>query len=332
MRTSLHVAPSNARPLPQQAGSAPGAPEAQEIIEGLSAAAASVSPKFFYDDLGSRLFESITRLPEYYPTRTEREIFTRHCAAMSAVIGAGATLVDLGAGNCEKAAALFTALQPSQYVAVDISAEFVREAVEGLRHRFPRTSMLALGMDFSGGLALPDSVARQRRTFFYPGSSLGNFAPLQALALLADVRRHCDDEGGLLIGIDLVKPTAIIERAYNDALGVTAAFNLNLLQHLNRLIGSDFDVSDWRHRAWFNSRLSRLEMHLEAREEVEVSWPGGSLMFRQGERIHTENSYKYTLPGIQALLQQAGFGSVQAWTDECGWFAVCHARAGRTSA
>ena len=334
MRTSLHAAPRSS-PQDLLADADPRADslsEKKEIVEGLSAPGAWVSPKYLYDALGSRLFEAITDLPEYYPTRVEQSIFERHAPEMGRVMGAGSTLIDLGAGNCEKARGLFPALKPSQYVAVDISADFLSQAVDALRDRFPGMDMLALGMDFSAGLALPPSVQSRRRTFFYPGSSIGNFQPLAALALLTDIRRHCNEDGGLLIGVDLVKDTQTLEEAYNDSLGVTAAFNLNLLNHVNKLIGSDFSVRDWRHRSLFNARLSRVEMHLEARKELTVSWPEGRRTFGQGERIHTENSYKYTLTEFQSLLEQAGFAKIRTWTDEQGWFAVFHALAQRSDA
>ena len=306
-----------------------------EIVDGLNAPGAWVSPKYLYDDLGARLFQAITELPEYYPTRVEQSIFARHAADMAQAIGPGSTFIDLGAGDCAKAGCLFPAIKPAQYVALDISADFLRDAVDALRLRFPEVEMLAVETDFSSGLALPATVKAGNRTFFYPGSSIGNFAPLAALNLLTDIRRNCLNEGGdggLLIGVDLVKDTLLLEQAYDDALGVTAAFNLNLLNHLNKLIGSDFSVRDWRHHALFNTRLSRVEMHLEARREVEVTWPGGQRRFGLGERIHTENSYKYILPEFESLLEQAGFARVRTWTDERGWFAVCHASAPRSEA
>jgi dimethylhistidine N-methyltransferase len=295
-----------------------------EIGAGLMQPHAAVSPKYFYDPLGSKLFEAITQLPEYYPTRTEREIFERHGAEIARSVGTGATLIDLGAGNCEKARQLFPVLRPAHYVAVDISSEFLRNALHEMHGQFPEIAMQALGMDFSAGLHLPPSVPRTQRLFFYPGSSLGNFEPEAALALLSDLRRQCDG-GGLLIGIDLVKPSAVLEPAYDDALGVTAAFNLNLLLHLNRLIGSDFQIGDWRHVALFNAELSRIEMHLEARHELRVCWKGGERRFARGERIHTESSYKYELLPFRAMLVKAGFKTFSAWTDERHWFAVCHA-------
>lgn len=334
MRNVLHAASSSPpADRPAEAGSPSGENTvAREIIEGLSAPGAWVSPKYLYDDLGARLFQAITELHEYYPTRVEQTIFTRHAAEMAQVIGPGSTLIDLGAGDCGKAGGLLPSIKPAQYVAVDISADFLRDAVNALHLRFPDVEMLAVEMDFSAGLTLPAAVKAKKRTFFYPGSSIGNFGPLAALNLLTDIRRHCHADGGLLIGVDLVKDTRTLEQAYDDALGVTAAFNLNLLNHLNKLIGSDFSVRDWQHHALFNARLSRVEMHLEAGREVDVTWPGGGRRFRQGERIHTENSYKYILSEFQSLLEQAGFGNVRTWTDERGWFAVCHASAPRSEA
>jgi dimethylhistidine N-methyltransferase len=296
-----------------------------EICAGLSQERAEVSPKYFYDRLGSKLFEAITQLPEYYPTRTERGIFERHAVEIARSVGSGATLIDLGAGNCDKARRLFPALRPAQYVAVDVSTEFLQDALRELRGLFPSIEMQALGMDLSAGLTLPRSVRDDKRLFFYPGSSIGNFTPAAALELLRDLRRQCGIAGGVLIGVDLVKSASILEPAYDDALGVTAAFNLNLLNHLNVLIGADFAVCDWSHVALFNASLSRIEMHLEARRDLAVSWRGGQRRFARGESIHTESSYKYELLQFRALLVKAGFRNVSAWTDERHWFAVCHA-------
>ncbi len=298
-----------------------------ELTAGLLAPQAATSPKFLYDALGSKLFEAICELPEYYPTRTEAAIFDAHLYDIARSVGRGATLIDLGAGNCAKAARLFPLLQPLQYVPVDISVEFLKDAVDHLRQRFPQIRMTGVGMDFSSTLELPNVVRRDRRLFFYPGSSIGNFAPDQAAALLSRVRDACRPDGGLLIGIDLIKDKPVLDAAYDDALGVTASFNLNLLLHLNHLLGADFDVRDWRHCGYFNEQQARIEMHLEARRDVGVTWRDGQRRFSQGERIHTENSYKYTRHGFLQLLERAGFGAVQTWTDERGWFMVCHARA-----
>jgi dimethylhistidine N-methyltransferase len=242
---------------------------------------------------------------------------------MAESVGAGATLIDLGAGNCAKAARLFPLLAPSQYVPIDISADFLHAAVTQLERQFPAIAMLPLGMDFSSTLDLPPAVSATRRLFFYPGSSIGNFHPDEAAAFL---RRMREAGGDLLIGVDLVKDHAVLDAAYDDALGVTASFNLNLLNHLNRLLDADFTLREWRHRGAFNAQQSRVEMHLEARRDTVVRWRGGERRFGEGERIHTENSYKYTPGSFADLLRQAGYTPARLWTDERDWFMVCHAR------
>lgn len=298
-----------------------------ELYDGLGARHATISPKFLYDALGSKLFEAICELPEYYPTRTEAAIFARHGAEMARVIGLGSTLVDLGAGNCAKAASLFPLLRPSQYVAIDISVEFLHDALNRLRQRFPHIAMEALGLDFSSGLELPNNVRAEKRLFFYPGSSLGNFTPPEARAFLRRLRRNCGPDGGLLIGIDLVKDKAVMDAAYDDALGVTAAFNLNVLRHVNGLLDADFDIRGWRHVGFYNEAMGRVEMHLEAKTPQRVRWPGGGRDFAAGERIHTENSYKYRQADAISLLEQAGFEATRVWTDPHCPFAVIHAQA-----
>ncbi|HEV7814674.1 MAG TPA: L-histidine N(alpha)-methyltransferase [Janthinobacterium sp.] len=297
-----------------------------EISAGLLARDACTAPKYLYDALGSKLFEAICELPEYYPTRTEAGIFEEHGADMAHAIGPGKTLIDLGAGNCAKAAKLFPLLRPARYVAVDISYEFLRESLDRLQQLFPHIQMTGLGLDFSSRLDLPPSVRAEQRLFFYPGSSIGNFAPDQAVAFLKRLRANSCGDGGLLIGVDLIKDSGVLDAAYDDAIGVTAAFNLNMLRHLNQLMGADFDVRQWRHRGFFNAEESRVEMHLEAREQLSVSWQGGRREFARGERIHTENSYKYTQAGFVGMLEQAGFSATRIWTDPAKWFAVIHAR------
>lgn len=306
----------------------PAADVAASIVAGLRAPEPWIAPRYFYDTLGARLFEAICELPEYYPTRTEAAILARQGAAIAAAVGQDGTLIDLGAGDCEKAARLFGLLRPAQYVALDISAEFLRERLDCLQDRFPRLDILGAALDFAADLRLPDEVAAARRLFFYPGSSIGNFSPDEARAFLQRVRALAGDDGQLLIGVDLVKDSTLLHAAYDDALGVTAAFNRNLLNHVNRLAGTDFDVRDWRHVAFFNSTASRIEMHLEARREVLLRVPGAApLRFAAGRRIHTENSWKYTVEGFGGLLRDAGFGQARCWTDERGWFAVFLARA-----
>ncbi len=298
---------------------------AQEAAAGLRAVPARLSPKFLYDLLGSRLFDAITALPEYYPTRTEAAIFAANGDAIAAAVlrhtGAAPALVDLGAGNCAKAANWFGPLAPRRYVAVDISLPFLQGALLALQREHPALDMVGVGMDFSVQLQLPDALLDGPALMFYPGSSIGNFAPGDALRLLRQAREASAD-GALLIGADLVKPKALLEAAYDDDLGLTAAFNLNLLKHLNRLLGADFDVRGWRHVARFDERASRIEMHLRASDAVTVRWRDGERRFASGEQIHTENSYKWTVDGFAALLRQAGWRDVQSWTDPRRWFGV----------
>jgi L-histidine Nalpha-methyltransferase len=310
-----------------------------ELAEGLRASPAHVAPKFFYDALGSRLFDAITELVEYYPTRTEAAIFSQHGAEMAQRVPPHAVLIDLGAGSCAKAASLFPVLRPAAYVAVDISVDYLRGAMGQLQQRHRSMPMLGLGMDFSAELVLPtgatdwlerhDLVAAPR-CVFYPGSSIGNFNPAEALVLLRQAREVCAQGGtggGLLIGVDRVKDKAVLEPAYDDPLGVTAAFNRNLLLHTNALLGTDFAPARWRHVAFYNEAESRIEMHLQSDGAQTVHWPGGERSFADGERMHTENSYKWEPADFDALLREAGFGPSTHWTDERGWFSVFFAPA-----
>ena len=302
-----------------------------ELAHELNAAQAVVQPKYFYDALGSKLFEAITALDEYYPTRVEASIFeSAHSEMAAALQHHGITkpcLIDLGAGNCAKAAWLMPHLLPNQYVPVDISVDFLRDAAGQLQKAFPALDIVGVGMDFSSALELPKEVQREDRVFFYPGSSLGNFGPDQALQFLKRIADPAQGNArGLLLGIDLVKDSQTLQAAYDDALGVTAAFNKNMLLNINRFLGADFDVRQWEHVALFNEAESRIEMHLQAVCDLTVRWPGSERHFKSGERIHTESSYKYTLgdtPGSMTdLLKQAGFKQVKCWTDPKSWFAV----------
>ncbi len=305
-----------------------------ELAAGLLAEPPRAAPKFFYDALGSRLFDAITELAEYYPTRTEAAIFAAHGAAMAQRVPARPVLVDLGAGNCAKAARLFPVLRPGGYVAVDISVDYLRDAMGELQQRHRHVPMLGLGMDFSARLALPPAaadwlerhdLAAAPRCVFYPGSSIGNFDPGESLALLRQAHALCaagGAGGGILIGVDRVKDKAVLEPAYDDALGVTAAFNRNLLLNVNVLLGSDFAPARWRHVAFYDEAASRIEMHLASDGAQTVRWPGGERRFADGERLHTENSYKWTPGAFEALLREAGFGPAAHWTDGRGWFSV----------
>ena len=296
----------------------------QELTIGLQAKPAHIAPKFFYDELGSKLFEAITLLDEYYPTRTEAHIMSHYIREISAAVGDCDALVDLGAGNCAKASALFESLQPKQYWALDISKAFLDAAIANLQKQFPSIAMVAQACDLSQAIQLPD-MAAQKKIFFYPGSSIGNFDPKEAHLFLQDIAQLLNGRGGLLIGVDLVKNKDVLHRAYNDSLGITAAFNCNVLLHINRLIGTNFCLEDWEHDAFFNEQASRIEMHLRAKRDVTISWDGHLAEFSKGETIHTENSYKYTQAGFQDLLKKAGFQNVVSWTDQNQHFMVCFA-------
>jgi len=300
----------------------------QELLAGLQARQAEVSPKFLYDTLGSALFTAITELPEYYPTRTEAAIFSQYGPAMARALcphllqdGTGGTLVDLGAGDGAKASRLFSVLNTRRYVAVDISEAYLQKSLAALQRQFPAVHMTGVGLDFAHHLTLPAGLLQGPALVFYPGSSIGNFSPEAALRLLRQA--HALSTGGaLLIGADMVKSIALLEAAYDDELGVTAAFNLNLLRHLNRLLACDFQLPDWRHVALFNAAQSRIEMHLEARRAATVQWPGGERRFVAGERAPTENSYKWHPGDFESLLRDAGWRQVQRWMDERAWFGV----------
>jgi len=313
---------------PEFLASEPQHPSAEqiELHDGLLDRPAHIDPKFLYDALGSSLFTAITQLPEYYPTRCEDEIFQRHGADIARHIGPVQAMIDLGAGDCVKSERLFPSLRPSHYVPVDISADYLQTAVRRLQLSYPDLRITAVGQDFSHELALPADIPAEQRLCFYPGSSIGNLGPDDAYAMLCRIREACPS-GGLLVGVDRVKPRSVLEPAYDDALHLTAAFNLNLLRHVNAVLDSDFNVEDWRHVALFNSERSRVEMHLEAQRALHVTWPGGHREFKRGERIHTENSYKFTPQAFSDLLHRAGFRDVAHWSDTRGWFSVFSARA-----
>lgn len=301
-----------------------------EITAGLQSGKPFIAPKYFYDELGSRLFEAITLLDEYYPTRVEKSIMKMHEQQIASAVGTCDVLLDLGAGNCAKASELFNSINPKEYLALDISKDFLELAIADLQKKFPHIEMTAQVCDLNQALSFPE-LAGKKKTFFYPGSSIGNFNPDQVSSFFRNIATICDGSGGLLIGVDLVKDNDVLQKAYDDSLGVTAAFNLNVLNHLNRIIGSDFDVVDWEHYAVFNQDDSRIEMHLRAKRDLVVTWPSHSQLqsinFKAGEMIHTENSYKYTKASFSDLLINAGFNGIQTWTDPKELFMVCYAKA-----
>ena len=302
------------------------AAECRALVAGLRSSSASIPPRYFYDPLGCALYAAICELPEYYLTRTEQAIFDAHRTDIARALGRGRQFVDLGAGDCRKGGAWLDWILPSRYIAVDIAEEAIGNALASMASQFPAIEMLGLVTDFSGGLELRRDLSGAPVTFFFPGSSIGNFTPDEALRLIAQIRGHCSVPGsGLLIGVDTVKPAGRIEAAYADALGVTAAFNRNVLNHLNRLLGSDFVATEWMHRAFYDDTAGRVEMHLEAVSLQRVRLAGEVRIFTAGERIHTENSYKYAPDEFAALLERAGFRGIRRWQDPAGDFAVFHA-------
>ncbi len=294
----------------------------QEIVAGLRLPQAMLAPKYFYDELGSQLFNAITLLDEYYPPKAEAEILNKNAAEMAAWLGPFDVLVDVGAADGRKAQSIFEALAVKQYWAVDISGEYLNRAVAQLRREHPSIAMQAIVQDFSVALVVPGT---ERKVFFYPGSSLGNFTPPEALAWLKHLRAN-EPCTGFILGLDLVKPKAILDAAYDDALGVTASFNLNCLRHVNRILGSDFNPAQWAHQGFFNETLSRVEMHVQARQAIVVKWPGGERSFVKGETIHTESSYKYTQASAAELLNAAGFSHTQFYFDSEKRFTVACAK------
>jgi L-histidine N-alpha-methyltransferase len=303
------------------------AAERRALVAGLLSTPASIAPKYFYDALGSALFGAICALPEYYPTRTEAAIFEDARPEIVAAAGTGKQFVDLGAGDCRKAAGWMPSLAPSRYVAVDIAGDALARALMLLGFEYPDVDVRGVITDFTRGLDLRRDLAEGPTTFFYAGSSIGNFAPAEAKAFLHAIRRHCgnDRDSGLLIGVDTKKDPRRLRAAYDDAAGVTAAFNRNALAHVNRVLGTRFAADAFAHVAFYNEALSRVEMHLEARTGQTVTIEGIARTFGAGERIHTENSHKYAPAEFTAMLQLAGFASVRCWQDAAGDFAVYYA-------
>jgi len=299
--------------------------ERSELLAGIRANPSTIAPKYFYDGLGCALFEAICELPEYYPTRTERAILTAHRDEIVRATGKRKQLVDLGAGDCAKAMLLLPAAQPRRYVAVDIAATAIAPALLRMAQAFPDVELCGVVTDFSRRLDIRGAIDSGPVTFFYPGSSIGNFTPEEALLLLCRVHELCGRGSGLLIGVDTKKDPARLHAAYNDSLGVTAAFNRNILNHVNTVLASNFDPSGFAHVAFYREELGRIEMHLEATSKQFVSGDDIEHVFVAGERIHTENSYKYAPDEFEALLRRAGFAEVMRWQDQAESFAVYYA-------
>jgi dimethylhistidine N-methyltransferase len=295
-----------------------------DVLAGLARPQKRLPAKYFYDAAGSRLFDRITELDEYYPTRTELGIVRRHAAAMAARCGRRCLLVELGAGSLVKVRLLLDRLDaPAGYVPVDVSGDHLRGAAAALADDYPALAVRPVVADFTRPFALPD-VPAARRVVYFPGSTIGNFDPAEADALLARVARLVGPGGGLLLGVDRRKDVAVVERAYNDAAGVTAAFNRNLLVRINRELGADFDPAAFEHRAFYNRERARIEMHLVSAAAGRVRVGAAAFDFRAGETIHTENSYKYDLADLATRAEKCGLRVDETWTDEQNYFAVLY--------
>ena len=320
---------SSTRALPEEAGGdlefhdlgpAP-ADLRRAVLEGLARRPRSIPPKFFYDAEGSRLFDAICHLPEYYLTRTENAILRSHAGEIAESCGRGRWLLEPGSGSCAKVRLLLDALEPRAYIPIDISGEHLRAAAGALAAERPGLPVRACCADFTREAPLPGPLPGPRLVFF-PGSSIGNYEPEEVVAVLQRLAALAGSGGGLLIGVDLRKDRRTLEAAYDDRDGVTAAFNRNLLRRINRELGADFDPAAFGHRAWWNEDLGRVEMHLVSRRDQEVRIGEHTFRFPEGDTIHTENSYKYGIGEFGELAAKAGFRQDRVWTDPARRFSL----------
>jgi dimethylhistidine N-methyltransferase len=297
------------------------------VIDGLARRPRAIPARWFYDHRGSELFEAITELPEYYPTRTETALLRSVAEEIAERVGPGRAVVDFGSGSSTKTPIVLQALDPSAYVPIDISGDFLRESSRALSERFPGLPVFPVEADFLKPIALPQQVRAAPKLGFFPGSTIGNMIPLSSTDLLRAMRASLGQGAMLLIGMDRIKDVSVLDRAYDDAAGVTAQFNLNLLERINRELDGTIPVEAFRHRAIWNDAMSRIEMHLEALRDVAFTVSGRGFAFAAGATIHTENSHKYGHRDSRLLLRAAGWGVVHDWTDEREWFSILLAEA-----
>ncbi|MDX1457854.1 MAG: L-histidine N(alpha)-methyltransferase [Marinobacter sp.] len=286
-----------------------------EILSGLLATQKTVSPKYFYDEAGSRLFDQITELQEYYVTRAERSILEQQGRAICAYLAKDTMLIEPGSGSSEKIKMLLQHHLPASYAPIEISEYYLERAARQLHRDFPELVVHAVCADFTSLDRMPESVPESPKAAFFPGSTIGNFEQGTALQLLKNLHCMLGQHGKLLIGVDLIKHPDMLHAAYNDRQGITARFNLNLLNHIGRILKCPFDTRRFRHLAFYNQDLHRIEMHLECQESHALEVDGQTLLFEKGETIHTENSYKYSVDGFEALANEAGFRRQQTWID-----------------
>jgi dimethylhistidine N-methyltransferase len=294
----------------------------EAVVDGFSKQNKSIPPKFFYDERGSELFEAICRQPEYYLPDVERRLLRRISPEIASLVGQERVLIEPGAGSAEKVRLLLEQLKPAAYVPMDISFDFLKASAQALVEQYPWLPVHAVCVDYTHSLPMPDSLPPNRRLLFFPGSSLGNFEPGEALGFLSMVAKALGENGMLLIGVDTKKSPEILDAAYNDAAGVTAEFNLNLLHRMRRELDADLDPEAFDHHAYYNQDEGRIEMHLISREAQRVRVNGDHFHFHQGESLHTECSYKYTPEEFLKLAGRAGFKSRRYWIDEDGLFAI----------
>lgn len=298
-----------------------------DVLTGLSQRQKAVPARWFYDERGSQLFEEITRQPEYYPTKAETEILSTRGAEFAALTGAGRAVVEFGSGSSVKTPHLLRAIAPGAYVPIDISGDFLRDSAAALSSQFPGLPVFPVEADFTKRVELPEAVQDMPMLGFFPGSTIGNLVPRTAVDLLRSMRETLGPASQLLIGMDRIKDVAVLEAAYDDAAGVTAEFNLNLLARINRELDGDVPVDAFRHVARWNDLLARIEMHLEAVRDVTFKVAGQSFTMKAGETIHTENSHKYAPRSSTALLLAGGWTPLADWTDEAGRFSLILAEA-----
>lgn len=293
-----------------------------EVKHGLAQTPKRLSPKFFYDKQGSLLFDKITRLPEYYLTRTEVAILSECKDELASIVGTQGCLVEYGSGSSEKVRLLLSTLRPRFYVPVDISQEHLRESSHAIYHDYEDLNVYPTCADYTNTVKLPNAIDGARRCGFFPGSSIGNFEREAAGPFLVNVRNTLGPEGYCVVGFDARKSKQILESAYNDSQGVTAEFNLNLLDHLNSAIGSNFDTTKFEHQAFYEEELGRIEMHLISKCEQQLKVDGETYLLEADESIHTENSYKFSIDEIKLLADAADMHYVKHWEDERSWFFV----------
>jgi len=298
-----------------------------DVLAGLAAPIPAVPARWLYDRRGSELFEEITRLPEYYPTRTEAAILEKHSGEFAELLGTGEAVVEFGSGSSAKTPILLRAIRPAFYVPVDISGDFLRESAGALQAEFPSLPIHPVEADFTRPFALPGEIEDAPRLGFFPGSTIGNFVPRSAVDFLRAMYDTLGAGSRLLIGFDRIKDAGILLAAYDDAAGVTAAFNLNLLDRINAELGGDIPTDAFRHRAIWNDAMSRIEMHLEAVRDVAFTVSGQSFAMSAGATIHTENSHKYGYRDSRLMLRAAGWGVIREWTDASEWFSILLAQA-----